>query len=266
MSKKASVEVPPVRFALVDGQRHQARPSLAGECPICGSPVIARCGEVNVWHWAHQRSRSCDMWWENETEWHRAWKIQFPDEWQEIVHHAESGERHVADVKTPAGWAIEFQHSHIAPEERRSRNEFYGKLVWVVNATRRSRDAPQLLKGWEQGRPVGDGFVRRILSEECRLLREWADSHVPTFFDSGEDSLWWLLKADRDHWAYLAKFPRAQFLQIHREQTDGGFDQFVKDIDGLVRSYESHLRATATPRPLQDFTGYITRARRSRRL
>ena len=44
--------------------------------------------------------RFCDPWWENETEWHRAWKDQFPADWQEIVHHAEDGEKHIADVKT----------------------------------------------------------------------------------------------------------------------------------------------------------------------
>jgi hypothetical protein len=50
---------------------------------------------------------------ENETEWHRAWKDQFPPEWQEIVHLAGDGERHIADVKTGDGWVIEFQHSYI---------------------------------------------------------------------------------------------------------------------------------------------------------
>lgn len=46
----------------------------------------------------------------------------------------ESGEKHIADVKTDSGWVLEFQHSNINPKERLSRNSFYPKLVWVVDA------------------------------------------------------------------------------------------------------------------------------------
>jgi len=56
-------------------------------------PMVAKCGEVRIWHWAPHRSRLCDPWWENETEWHRNWKEQFPVNWQEVVHQAVSGER-----------------------------------------------------------------------------------------------------------------------------------------------------------------------------
>ena len=62
--------------------------------------MIAKCGKHRVWHWAHWKSKDCDPWWEPETEWHRSWKNQFPVEWQEIGHTAQSGERHRADVKT----------------------------------------------------------------------------------------------------------------------------------------------------------------------
>jgi hypothetical protein len=220
-----------------------------------------------VWHWAHQRGRICDKWWENETNWHRAWKGQFPNDWQEIVHRADSGEKHIADVKTPAGWAIEFQHSYIGPEERRSRNAFYGKLIWVVDATRRRKDIPQLLKSWEEGTPLGaNSAVRRVWSEGCTLYREWADSHAPTFFDFDDsDSLWWLLKASRDQWAYVAKFPRTQFLLIHRgtgEAAFRAFAQFVEDLDALVERYESRASSLSTSQPFRGFEGYLTRRKR----
>ena len=53
------------------------------------------------------------------------WKKCFPEEWQEVVHFAEDGEKHIADVKTPSGLVIEFQHSAIKPEEQLSREGFY---------------------------------------------------------------------------------------------------------------------------------------------
>jgi competence CoiA-like predicted nuclease len=143
-----------MKFSLVNGQRQEARPDLHGKCPACDHAMVAKCGEVNIWHWAHKGRRACDVWWENETEWHRAWKGRFPENWQEFVHTADNGERHVADVRTDRGWVIEFQHSHIRPEERHSRDAFYPKLVWVVDGARRKRDLAQFSNALERGTPT----------------------------------------------------------------------------------------------------------------
>src|SRR5687767_9065923 len=129
-----------MKFALVDERRLEAHPELSGKCPSCDAQMVPKCGEVKIWHWAHHGRRTCDHWWENETEWHRTWKGYFPVDWQEVIHQSESGEKHIADVKTDQGWAIEFQHSYLKPDERRSRDGFYQKLCWVVDGTRRLRD------------------------------------------------------------------------------------------------------------------------------
>jgi hypothetical protein len=204
--------------------------------------MVAKCGEERTWHWAHQGARICDPWWENETEWHRAWKGRFPISWQEVIHPAENGEKHVADVKTDHGWVIEFQHSYIDPKERRSRNAFYPKLAWVVDGTRRKRDRAQFLKACEHGSPLRrDSPVRTAWVGESVLLREWADSQGPTFFDCGEeDALWWLLATSHD-WAYVARFARAAFIATHvggAAEMTGDFDEFVKDLRRLVAAYE----------------------------
>jgi hypothetical protein len=265
-----------MKFALVNGQRQEAQPNLSGKCPTHGHPMVARCGEVNRWHWAHQGSRRCDLWWENETAWHRAWKEQFPVDWQEVVQHAENGEKHVADVKTDHGWVIEFQHSYIKPEERRSRDTFYKRLVWVVDGARRKRDRTQLLNAFEQGVPVGpmgrNSPVRRAFSDECALLREWAGSPAPIFFDFGEEVLWWLLAKSPDGRVYVARFPRAQFIEIHRsgatQMARDSFDEFVKELSTSVANYELQLQAQTLQRaslqPLQGFERYLARRNRNR--
>lgn len=239
-----------MKFALVNGQRQEAQPDLSGQCPVCGQPMVAKCGEVRMWHWAHRGRRFCDPWWENETEWHRAWKGQFPVNWQEVVHQAENGEKHIADVKTDHGWVIEFQHSYIKPAERQSRDAFYPKIAWVVDGTRRKRDRAQFLNAWKEGSSVGaNSPVRRVFSDECTLLREWAGSHAPVFFDFGEEQvLWWLLSKSSDWSVYIAPFPRSAFIEIHRgtaTQEVRAFDEFVQDIDKLVADYESNLRHQA---------------------
>lgn len=124
-----------VKFALIEGARSEARPGTRGQCQICARDMIAKCGEVIVWHWAHSPRRLCDPWWENETEWHRRWKSYFPNDWQEVVHVDGKGEKHIADIKTDAELVVELQHSSMKPEEMRSREEFYRKMVWVVDGT-----------------------------------------------------------------------------------------------------------------------------------
>ena len=214
--------------------------------------MVAKCGEVRLWHWAHKGRLHCDPWWENETEWHRAWKDQFPAEWQEIVHLAGDGERHIADVKTDRGWVIEFQHSSMKPEERRSREGFYPKLIWVVDGTRRKRDRAQLINAWKEGVPVGgNSMVRRAFSDDCRLLREWAASNAPIFLDLGDtEALWWLFAKSSNVSAYVAPYSRAQFIECHRStgtEIACQFDECVSDIPKLIADYESHRRA----RPLR---------------
>jgi competence protein CoiA len=128
-----------MKYALVNGQRQEAQPNLSGECPSCASPMVEKCGEIRTKHWAHLGKRVCDTWWENETGWHRAWKGRFRTDWQEVIHSTENGEKHIADVKIDQGWVLEFQHSHLDPEERRARDAFY--YWWAgLESNQRPRD------------------------------------------------------------------------------------------------------------------------------
>jgi len=118
-----------MKFAVVSDQRIEATPEAKGECPGCGDPVIAKCGKQKIWHWAHKGTRTCDPWWEPETEWHRAWKANFPNVQQEVRHQdTETGEWHIADVKVASGLVLEFQHSAISAQEIESREAFYNDL------------------------------------------------------------------------------------------------------------------------------------------
>lgn len=236
-----------MKFSLIDGQRLEAQPDISGKCPVCDQAMIAKCGDIKIWHWAHKGRRTCDPWWENETEWHRAWKGRFPVSWQEIVHKADNGEKHIADVKTDQDWVIEFQHSYLKPEERRSRDSFYRKLAWVVDGTRRKRDARQFINAVNGGIRIGaNSPVRKTFPDECAIVREWVGSHAPVFFDFGSDQvLWWLLKGTPDGSAYVAPFSRSDFIDIHRggaTQQAHDFGEFVNDLSKLVSEYEAHLR------------------------
>lgn len=122
-----------MQFAEVGGKKSLPFRGGRGTCPMCGSSVIAKCGERVMHHWAHLGHRNCDPWWENETDWHRSWKNLFPMEWLEVSHLAPDGEMHRADIKTPNGIVVEIQHSAISDAERLSREKFYENLVWVID-------------------------------------------------------------------------------------------------------------------------------------
>lgn len=243
-----------MKFALVNGQRQEAKPGLSANCQACDHPLIAKCGELRVHHWAHKRHLDCDPWWENETEWHRAWKNQFPADWQEIIHRAGDGERHIADVKTHAGWVIEFQHSNIATDERLSREAYYQHMIWVVDGTRRTRDIAHFSRAWASG-DSRDPFSnkRRISSPEGALLRDWAGSSAHVFVDFGNDrQLWWIFPGSDSKRAYLQYISRAQFVRVHQEKCVHGtneFDSLIQNFTAFVASYESPPTVRRPQRP-----------------
>jgi hypothetical protein len=108
-----------------------ATPEVQGAtCPACGANVRAKCGNRNVWHWAHINTEDCDTWSEPEGEWHLGWKEVFPQDWREVV----IGE-HRADIRTIGGLVVELQHSSITPEVIAEREHFYENMIWIFDAT-----------------------------------------------------------------------------------------------------------------------------------
>lgn len=179
-----------MHFALINNNRVEAQPQLQGLCSCCSKPVIAKCGTQKIWHWAHKSKTDCDNWWESETEWHRTWKNNYPADWQEIsLLDERTDEKHIADVRTVHNLVIEFQHSHIDPEERTLREQFYKNMVWVVDGTRLKRDYPRFLKGkkncfentifYNTDNPK---IFRVDLIDWC-FPSAWLESSVPVIFD-----------------------------------------------------------------------------------
>jgi len=173
-----------MQFALVDNERTTPSPGLTGVCPACGGAVIPKCGTQRVHHWAHRADRVCDFWREPETLWHRNWKNNFPASCQEIILRAPSGEKHIADVRIGHGLTIEFQHSHLRPEERAARERFYGNMMWVVDGSRLKRDLPRFITGFRSFRKLLKLLYVTRYPEEI-FPADWLDCRVPVFFDFG---------------------------------------------------------------------------------
>jgi hypothetical protein len=220
-----------MRFADYEEQRIEAKPSVPATCPACKRRVIAKCGLIKVPHWAHAARVHCDSWWEPETPWHRRWKSFFPVNTQEVVQtDSSTGEKHIADVKTANEMVIEFQNSPISRSEIKSREKFYGKMMWIVNGMSFKNDFSILAKmpnpgsdfgkrfflfsrGWRGMHPpdpeygVYDHDMRSgaALSKELerhfvghynykwqRNRRHWLKATKPVFIDFEGEYLWWL--------------------------------------------------------------------------
>ena len=179
-----------MKFAEVDGVRCEATISgQRGICPACGATVVAKCGRVKVNHWAHHSRKDCDSWHESETEWHRMWKSKFPEDWQEKNFIDEkTGEHHRADVHTPHGLTIEFQHSTIDAKECKARELFYrtqGKMIWLVDGTSKKSIWKQFNKNrnllFPDKKLPPDALTCR--APEKLFPEEWIGHPVPIFFD-----------------------------------------------------------------------------------
>jgi hypothetical protein len=192
----------------------------------------------------------CDTWAEKETDWHRAWKNNFPVECQEFIQHdAQSGEKHIADVCTPHGLVIEFQHSHLDPPERAARERFYGNMVWVVDGTRLQRDYPRFNKGKDSLRRTNNqGYFLITFPEEC-FPAMWLDSSVPVIFDfrgaddsqppdAFRDALWCLLPGRAEGSAVVVGMSREEFVKVALsrpqllavQQIVTGFAQRIREL------------------------------------
>ena len=122
-------------WAIKKNERTKSVPFDRAKCPLCNKEVIAKCGEIKIWHWAHKSNFECDSFGESESDWHIKWKENFPKEHQEVLIQKNKGlEIHRADIKTKSGTIIELQNSPISSKQIKKREEFYGeKMIWILN-------------------------------------------------------------------------------------------------------------------------------------
>ncbi len=173
-----------MKYALYNDTKIEATKGVKAICPNCGSDLIARCGNLKIKHWAHKGIRNCDIWWEPETEWHRAWKNNYSNNWQEVsMIDEKTGEKHIADIQTEHKLIIEFQHSHIDPQERSSREMFYKNMIWVVDGTRLKRDYSRFLKASKEFRKTEMKGIFLVDYPDEVFPINWLNSTVPVIFD-----------------------------------------------------------------------------------
>lgn len=254
-----------MKFANVNGVRCEAQPKMRGECPDpnCGATVVAKCGELKMWHWAHLGARNCDAWWEPETPWHRSWKNSFPVECQEVRHSGSDGEVHIADVRTKNGAVLEFQHSSISREERVSRERFYSPMMWVVDGCRLKRDLQNFMKSLMLAEIYDRSPVCLIMPiQGVSIVQRWAGSTCPVYLDFGDAEfglpqpikgpvLWRLAMPKRAGYFTATPISRGSFIEHHISNSP-------------MRGYGLPPQRTARPSSPPRFEAYMAERERRR--
>ncbi|MBN9658613.1 MAG: hypothetical protein J0H49_10580 [Acidobacteria bacterium] len=191
---------------LANGIIAQPEPGLEGYCPLCGREVVAKCGQVMAWHWAHVSGNSCDSWGGVETDWHRKWKLRFPLEWVEVPMSP-----HRADVAVPHGPVLEFQKSRLSVAGIHERERFYRNLVWVI-------DGRHIEENFDFVSIPGDR--RSGLPAEFRWLTpsaSWTYARMPVAVDFGRPSELFGMFVLR-HWNPIEKWTRRQVESVFGER------------------------------------------------
>lgn len=184
-------------YALLNNQKIEAKPKLRANCPLCGKEVYSKCGEINIWHWAHLQEKSCDNWYESETAWHKNWKNIFGEEHSEIII-SKDGIKHIADIYTKENIVIELQNSKISKSTIKKRETFYGeRMFWIINGENFKNNFKLIHEDRFFG--VSQGLVHKdsgILIKRDEKLFEWKWSHKsweiskrPIFIDFGDENL-----------------------------------------------------------------------------
>ena len=115
---------------------------------------------------------------------------------------------HIADIKTPQGLVIEIQHSPISPKDIRAREDFYGQMIWIVDAT----ESPIVLRG-------KFGTTQFVI---LAIRKAWSASRRSLFLDMGDDSVYRVIeRLDETNVLAIAvsrpKFINAMFCDALKE-------------------------------------------------
>jgi Competence protein len=228
-------------------------PTATGQranCPECSTEVLSKCGEINIWHWAHVTTVNCDIWGEPEGEWHLNWKKDLPLDWVEVV--MEQGEcKHRADIRLPTGLVIELQHSPISVEDIHKREAFYQNMIWIFDLSElpKSEESENAVGFYDEDYWTNDLLIDLKLEDEDDGYVEIAETYIEPRFIlrqwSGKDANYrtFRWKHARKHIAYAKKpvfldLGNNQLLRLKKmysESPVGGWG-FLVERERLVQS------------------------------
>lgn len=90
-------------------------------------------------------------------------------------------------MKTSHGVVVEFQRSTIDPVEVTAREQFYKRMVWVIDGMRSDLDSSYF--NLSRGSLTNDGYAYFKWLGRGRLFHRW-HTRTPVFVDFGDAGFW----------------------------------------------------------------------------
>lgn len=128
-----------MRYAIQNGKKVHIKDaekgSIGQDCWLKDFKLKACKGDyLQYWKYVDERP-ILPRGYENETEWHIAWKSLVKDEYCEVICGVNN--EHRADIKT-LECVIELQYSHISLADAKERTKFYkeltgNRIIWIIN-------------------------------------------------------------------------------------------------------------------------------------
>ena len=123
----------------IKGNKYEPTENARGKellCPCCRTPVILKKGKINIPHFAHVNKNCGYFDYKGMSKWHKDWQSLFPPFQREVrMQHNFTKKIHIADIVNSNGIVLEFQHSPISVQEKQSRDNFYPKLIWIIDGS-----------------------------------------------------------------------------------------------------------------------------------
>lgn len=162
-------------------------------CPECGATLIAKRGDVVVWHWAHKAKRTsgCPN---EESLWHLRFKevyLQFPKWDIEVPLVIDSKRFRVDAIRKDHRVIREFVHSLSPHYQRKHEALVRGRfnVLWVIDGKKFAS---------ARRKEVSGGGLKRLLKPIARDLCEAVNFRVLVHF---EDQFW-------AHWDHDVWYPK----------------------------------------------------------
>ena len=170
--------------------RIQPLRNKAAFCPHCKQRVISKCGDIIVWHWAHEVKCIFDS--EPETEWHTKWKVRALVHGLTIEH---AFERHITDaIDLKNKYCYEFQYSPISRIDLLSRSMEYKSNGFII----------KWIFDYKDKYDKDELIVTNIDEKTVKFQQKWAKRTIISIFE-GNSRLFGVLFFDIGGQAILIK-------------------------------------------------------------
>ena len=223
-----------MKFANVGGRKTHIKDARRGDIGIdywSGLMVFAKKGPfLKYWRYV-DGAPMLPKGYEDESEWHAAWKESIIEDNQEVV--LGDNNEHRADIYT-GKYVIELQKSSIKLDLVQDRNIFYSKytserLVWVVNCYR-------VFAGG--GLRIGEKVGKNVYKLVWRRSKKWAvaisgEPNNDVFLDLSPKTSYLLKIWKYNEELFCSIYKKSRFYDHYLAEVGKGEDEFLKRISSI---------------------------------